>query len=156
MNKILFLHGWFSDGSSKTFFLMSQGYKVLTPRLGNFSYKNSIKIAQKAYEEFNPDLIIGSSRGGSVALDLNVNQNVPLILLAPAYKFFRKSSDTNHKNIIVLHSKTDDLIPFKDSVEFCDKNNVKLYQAGVDHQLNCNSAKKCLKEILNKLQKPFN
>ena len=85
MKKILFLHGLESKpGGSKAVFLKSLGYEVLNPWLPANNFKKSLEIAQNSLKE-DPDIIVGSSRGGALALALEIH-NVPLILIAPAWK----------------------------------------------------------------------
>ena len=48
----------------------------------NQGLKKYVDIAQKAIKEFNPSIIVGSSMGGAVAL--NIDTDLPLVLIAPA------------------------------------------------------------------------
>jgi uncharacterized protein len=83
MKKGLFLHGWSSDGGMKTMFMRSLGYDVQNPNLSDWFFSRAVRQAQAAYDEFQPDVIVGSSRGGAVAMALN-SGDTPLVLLAPA------------------------------------------------------------------------
>lgn len=103
-------------------------------------YRNWVAQAQAAYDSIQPDIVIGASRGGSVALTMQIAQSVPIVLLAPAYKWFRwigGRTSTTLPNVVVIHSRQDESIPFTDSVEFCRKcPQAKLIEAGSDHALN--------------------
>ena len=100
--KVLFLHGWSSDGGNKTAFLRSLGYEVLTPSLSDWSFAIAVQTAQEAFDQFKPDVIVGSSRGGSVAMKMESGDS-PLILLAPAWRRWDTARSIK-KNRIVIHS----------------------------------------------------
>jgi hypothetical protein len=95
--------------------------------------------ATAAYEAFHPDIIVGSSRGGSVAMTMQVDERVPTVLLAPAYRWFRwvgGRTTITHPNVTIVHSKQDERIPFADSEELCRRcPQVRLIEAGTDHSL---------------------
>jgi hypothetical protein len=145
MKKILFLHGWFSDGGKKTAFLRSLGYHVHNPNLSDWFFSRAVAQAKAAYNEFHPDVIVGSSRGGSVAMNMDSGET-SLILLAPAWKRWGKARAVK-KNAVVIHSPHDDLVPFEDSVELCEASGC-LIAAGMDHRLNCTEARKAMREAL--------
>jgi len=146
MKRVLFLHGWFSDGGTKTMFMRSLGYNVTTPRLSDWSFSKAVVQAQAAYDEFRPDVIVGSSRGGAVAMNMD-SGDTPMILLAPAWKRWGKAAAVK-KNAVVIHSPHDDVVPFEDSVELCCKSGARLIAAGEDHRLNDRRAMDALANLL--------
>ena len=79
--KVLFLHGWTSTpGVRKPTFLVSQGVEVLNPALPDDDFDESVRIAQAEYDQHNPDVVVGSSRGGAVAVNID-SDDTPLVLL---------------------------------------------------------------------------
>jgi hypothetical protein len=83
--RILFLHGWQSTpGGVKPTYLKSHGHDVLNPALPDDDFDAAVKIAQAEFDQHRPDVVVGSSRGGAVAMNLKIN--VPLVLLCPAWK----------------------------------------------------------------------
>lgn len=149
MKKVLFLHGWSSDGGTKTAFIRYLGYDVQNPNLSDWPFSRAVRQAQAAYDEFEPDVIVGSSRGGAVAMALN-SGTTPLILLAPAWKRWGKAASVK-KNTVVIHSPHDEYVPFEDSVELCHASGVyHLIAAGVDHRLNCWEGRRVLREALGR------
>lgn len=147
MKKVLFLHGWSSDGGTKTAFMRSLGYDVLTPRLSDWFFSRAVVQAEAACIEFKPDVIVGSSRGGAVAVNMG-SGDTPLILLAPAWKRWGKARSVK-KNCVVIHSPHDECVAFEDSVELCKASGVHhLIAAGVDHRLNCWEARTAMREAL--------
>lgn len=80
-------------------------------------YSKWVAAAQAVYDSFQPDLVVDSSRGGSVVMTMQVANDVPIILLAPACKWFGWIGGrtlTNHPNVRVVHSSQDETIPFAD------------------------------------------
>lgn len=82
--KILFLHGWQSivEGVKPTF-LKDAGHEIINPALDDYDFDLAVRSAQAEYDEHQPDVIVGSSRGGAVAMNMD-SGNTPLALLCPA------------------------------------------------------------------------
>ena len=85
--KILYLHGRGSaPGGLKATWLRDQGHEVLNPQLDDEDFTASVRISQQAFDIERPDVVVGSSRGGAVALNLITGQT-PLVLLCPSWKY---------------------------------------------------------------------
>lgn len=150
--KVLLLHGWFSTGDVKHGALLNMGHDVIKPSLNNFIFSSAVKAAQNAFDQYNPDVIVGSSRGGAVALNMK-SGNTPLLLIAPAWKYFGSKNLKLKDNIWVLHSPHDETIPYANSQELISLNpNINLHTVGYDHQLNCSQGYKTMKNILETIQ----
>jgi len=113
---ILFLHGWTSvPGGVKPSFLARHGHTVINPKLPDDDMDEAIRIAQDEFNKHQPEVVVGSSRGGAVAMNIN-SGDAKLILLCPAWKKFGKAT-TAKPGTVILHSRADDVIPFADSEE---------------------------------------
>jgi hypothetical protein len=113
---ILFLHGWQSVlGGVKPTFLAEHGHQVLNPKLPDDDFDAALAIAQAEYDKHKPDVIVGSSRGGAQAMNLDAG-DTPLVLLCPAWKKYG-TAETIRANSTILHSRADDVVPFADSEE---------------------------------------
>ncbi len=135
--KILFLHGWHSvPGGVKPTYLKDHGHKVINPSLDDDDFTAAVATAQAAYDQHKPDVIVGSSRGGVVALNIKA-QNTPLVLLCPAWKNWGTVKKLK-PNSLILHSRKDDVIPFADSEELVADSGLSqetLIEVGSDHRL---------------------
>jgi hypothetical protein len=150
--KVLFLHGWSSDGSAKHTFMSFLGYDVKKPTLSNWFFSSAVASAQEAYDEFQPDVIVGSSRGGAVAM--NMESDKPLILLAPAWRRWGTVDVVKNPNSFVIHCPNDDSVPYEDSVKLCENSKgLTLITTGKDHRLNDDEARKALADCLSLLIK---
>lgn len=135
--KILFLHGWQSVvGGIKPTFLKDAGHEVINPALDDDDFAAAVCTAQAEYDQHQPDLIVGSSRGGAVAMNIQSNET-PLVLLCPAWKNWGRVT-TVKAGTTVLHSRQDDVIPFADTEELLANSRLPpeaLIEVGTDHRL---------------------
>lgn len=133
--KILFLHGLESSPSGSKFkHLVSKGHDVYAPKLPKQSFSDSVRIAQQEYDKVKPDCIVGSSRGGAVAMSLNVEDS-KLVLIAPAWRNYNVSPCL-YDDTVILHSAEDDVIPLEDSCAL----KAPLYICGKSHRMNDENA----------------
>ncbi len=114
--RILFLHGWQSvPGGVKPTYLKDHGHEVINPKLPHEDFPEAVRIAQEEFDKHQPDVVVGSSRGGAVAM--NINSGVArLVLLCPAWRKYG-TARTVKPDTVILHSRADDVVPFADSDE---------------------------------------
>lgn len=80
--KILFLHGWNSvHGGVKPSYLKDHGLEVLNTKLPDDDFADAVRIAQVEFDTHCFQVVVGSSRGGAVAMNIN-SGNAKLVLLA--------------------------------------------------------------------------
>ena len=135
--KALFLHGWQSvPGRVKPTFMTRHGHEVINPKLPDEDFEEAVRIAQAAFDQHRPEVIVGSSRGGAVAMNLDAN-DTPLVLLCPAWKRWG-TARTGKPGTVILHSRADDVVPFADSEELIKNSGLPasaLIEVGCDHRL---------------------
>ncbi len=135
--KILFLHGWHSvPGGVKPTYLIEHGHDVINPTLDDDEWHEAVRTAQGEYDRHHPDVIVGSSRGGAVAMNIN-SGSTPLVLLCPAWKRWGTAT-TVKPGTVILHSEADDVIPIDDSRELVRASGLPdsaLLVVGTDHRL---------------------
>ena len=135
--RILFLHGWQSTpGGTKPTYLASQGHEVLNPHLPDDDFDAAVAIAQAEFDQHQPDVVVGSSRGGAVAMNIDTG-DTPLILLCPAWRTWGTAT-TVKPNTTILHSRQDETVPFEDSLELLRNSSLPesaLIEVGAEHRL---------------------
>jgi hypothetical protein len=135
--KILFLHGWYSvPGGVKPSYLAEHGHEVINPALDDDDFTEAVRTAQAEYDRHRPDVIVGSSRGGAIAMNL-VAGSTPLVLLCPAWKRWGSVRQVE-SGTVILHSEADDVIPIADSRELVHISGLAdsaLIVVGNDHRL---------------------
>jgi hypothetical protein len=134
---ILFLHGWQSTpGGIKPTYLKEHGHEVLNPALPDDDFETAVRVAQVEFDRHRPRVVVGSSRGGAVAMNIDAGLT-PVVLLCPAWKHWG-AAKTVKPGTIVLHSKADDVVPFSDSVELVRNSGLPesaLVVVGNEHRL---------------------
>ena len=137
MTTILFLHGWHSvPGGVKPTYLNDHGHKVINPALDDDDFELALKTAQAEFDKHQPQVVVGSSRGGAVAMNIN-SGDAKLVLMCPAWKKWG-TVKTVRPSTIILHSRADDVIPFADSEELVRNSGLPfwtLIEVGNDHRL---------------------
>jgi hypothetical protein len=135
--KILFLHGWHSvPGGVKPSYLIEHGHDVINPALDDDDFDMAVRTAQAEYDRHRPDVIVGSSRGGAVAMNIK-SGSTPLVLLCPAWRRWGTAT-TVEPGTVILHSEADDVIPIADSQELVRTSGLPepaLIVVGNDHRL---------------------
>jgi len=131
---ILFLHGWQSvPGGVKPIYLHQHGHEVVNPKLPDEDFEEAVRIAQAEFDKHQPAVVVGSSRGGAVAMNIKIGA-ARLVLLCPAWKKWG-TINTVKPGTVVLHSRADDVIPFADSEELARNSGATLIEVGTDHRL---------------------
>lgn len=135
--RILFLHGWHSvPGGVKPTYLKDHGHEVINPALDDDDFAAAVRTAQDAFDQHQPQVVVGSSRGGAVAMNIS-SGTAKLVLLCPAWKNWG-TAKTVKPDTMILHSRADDVIPFADSEELVGNSELPssaLITVGNDHRL---------------------
>ncbi|SMF97298.1 hypothetical protein SAMN02949497_4720 [Methylomagnum ishizawai] len=136
--KILYLHGWQSvPGGVKPSHLQALGHELIEPALPHDDFDLALRIAQTALEQHRPALIVGSSRGGALAMNLRAGE-IPLVLLCPAWKRWG-TAHTVKPGTLILHALADEVIPYADTLELLANSGLvpetALVTVGYEHRL---------------------
>jgi pimeloyl-ACP methyl ester carboxylesterase len=113
---VLFLHGLEGRPTgTKATTLQQAGFDLVAPSLPADDFAASVRIAQDAFDAHRPAVVVGSSRGGAVALSL-APHHAAVVLVCPAWKKFAPGAKATARTRI-LHSAQDELIPLAESQE---------------------------------------
>jgi hypothetical protein len=148
--RVLFLHGWRSvPGGVKPSFLREHGHEVLNPALPDEDWEAAVRIAQLEVDRHRPQVIVGSSRGGAVAMNLDP-QGARLVLLCPAWHKYG-AKRTVPPGTIILHSRADDVVPFAFSEELVLASpGAVLIETGSDHRLADQASLRIMLKVVEK------
>lgn len=115
--------------------LKSHGHEVIEPALDHEDFEAALRTAQAAFDQHQPEVVVGSSRGGAVAMNLT-SGSTRLVLICPAWKKWG-TARTVKPDTRILHSRADDVVPFEDSVELVANSvlpTAALIEVGQDHR----------------------
>jgi len=104
--------------------------------LDHDDFAAALRTAQAAFDKHQPEGVVGSSRGGAVAMNLK-SGSARLVLLCPAWKKWGQAQ-TVKPGTTILHSRADDVVPFEDSVDLISKSGLPasaMIEVGQDHRL---------------------
>lgn len=135
--KILFLHGWHAaPGGNKPALLAQRGHEVIQPKLPDDDFDEAVRIAQEEFDKHQPQVIVGQSRGGTVAMNIN-SGSAKLVLLSPGWHTWG-TARTVKPGTVILHSRGDDVVPFSASEKLVRNSGLPpaaLIEVGNDHGL---------------------
>jgi len=135
--RILFLDGWQSvPGGVKPTYLAQHGHQVINPKLPDEDFGEAVRIAQVEFDRHRPQAVVGTSRGGALARNIN-SGDARLVLLCPAWKK-HGSARTVKPGTVIQHSRAGEVVPFADSEELVRNSGLPgpaLVEVGNDHRL---------------------
>ena len=126
----------FAIGGVKPTYVKSHGHDVHEPALDHEDFQAALRTAQMAFDEHQPDIVVGSSRGGAVAINID-SDTARLVLICPAWTKWGLAKTVKPRTQI-LHSRADDVVPFENSVELLANSGLPecaLIEVGQDHRL---------------------
>jgi len=144
MKKVLYLHGLESkQGGPKVEFLANE-FCVHAPAMDYTDPYLAVKVAH-IMENFQPDLIIGSSMGGYVADILAERYGIPAILFNPALhnRSFEpaisppvdgEEADLQERKVVVLGKNDEVIPPYITKLMLEDNFNYKIVLEEMGHQ----------------------
>ena len=139
--KILFLNGYGTQrGGVIPDMLRDHGHFVIEPDLPDNSFPRSVTIAQRVFNRHQPDFVVGWSRGGAVAMSIDI-RNASLLLVAPAWKNWGTMANVMPE-VTIFHSPHDELVPIGDSRELLQNSGLsedRLVAVGENHRM-CDEA----------------
>ena len=145
MKKVLYLHGLESkQGGPKVDFLTNE-FIVHAPKMDYKDPELNIKMFF-TMQDFQPDLIIGSSMGGYVADVLAEKYGIPAILFNPAlhnrsfdpaieYPIEGEQAELQERKIVVLGKNDDVIPPYITKIMFENNFNYKIVLEEMGHQV---------------------
>ena len=147
MSRVLFLHGLESKpGGQKPLALEALGHQVSNPALPRDDFDESVRIAQEEIDLMQPDVIVGSSRGGAVAMSIDPG-GAKMILIAPAWRKYDVPPNVP-ANSSRLHCPGDGIVDFEDSQILEAACQANLVPCGEGHRMNDEDALQALTKLV--------
>lgn len=137
MKRVLFAHGKEGNPNGTKAKMLKEKFGALVPKLTNsfelVDFLEDLDHIENIGQSV--DVMIGSSRGGALVAQVR-NPNVRKILICPAWKRFDALLlPFLNEDDIIIHSKSDNLVLFEDSVLLKETFGCTLIEAGYDHRM---------------------
>lgn len=139
--RVQFAHGLASSPYGNKARLLSQHFDAHTPEMDTRNLESCIGVHKAALESFKPDLLIGSSFGGAVAVALLERGawRGPTLLLAQAARYYMPSCRLPEGvRVTLVHATEDEVVDVSGSRELAQTGTpslVELIEVDDDHAL---------------------
>ena len=139
--RVQFIHGLESSPQSTKARLLAEHFESLTPAMDTGDFAACVELQRNALETFRPDVLVGSSFGGAVTLELLQRGcwRGPTLLLAQAA--IRRGQEARLPDAVpiwIVHGSRDEIIAPEDSRVLAAAGSprwVRLIEVDDDHPL---------------------
>jgi len=139
--RVLFIHGQESSAQGRKARLLAEHFEALTPAMDTSDFEACVARQAEAIRRFQPDVVVGSSFGGGVALALLQRGawRGPTLLLAQAgLRQSLRAELPVGVPVWLVHGTRDDVVPIEDSRVLARSGSrelVRLLEVDDDHPL---------------------
>lgn len=116
--RVQFAHGLESSPQGNKARLLAAHFTALIPSMNTRDFESCVDVHARALEVFRPNLLVGSSFGGAVAVALlmrGLYQGPTLLLAQAAVRYFPEAALPDGTRVTLVHARADEVIPFADS-----------------------------------------
>ena len=136
--RVQLIHGLEGSPTGAKAQVLARHFELSAPAMDTGDFEGALSTQSEALAAFRPDVLVGSSFGGAVALAL-LQRGLwrgPTLLLAPAQAHFGvESSVPEGLRITVVHGTRDDICPLEHSRALARSASVELIEVDDDHRL---------------------
>ena len=139
--RVQFIHGLESSPQSTKALLLAEHFESLTPAMDTADFAGCVELQRDTLEEFRPDVLIGSSFGGAVAVELLQRgfwRGPTLLLAQAAIRRGQQARLPDAVPIWIVHGSRDEIIAPEDSRVLAAAGSqrwVRLIEVDDDHPL---------------------
>jgi predicted esterase len=136
--RVQLIHGLEGSPTGAKAQVLARHFELLAPAMDTSDFEGAIRTQADALAVFCPDVLVGSSFGGAVALALvqRGSWRGPTLLLAPAHGHFGlESSVPAGATLRIVHGTRDDVCPIEHSRALARSPSVELVEVDDDHRL---------------------
>ena len=139
--RLQFVHGLESSPHGTKARLFAQHFEARTPAMDTTDFEACVQLQAQVLEEFQPDLLIGSSFGGAVVVSLlerGLWRGKTLLLAQASRMYLSQPRLPANFRISLLHGTDDEIVDIADSRALAATGTpgyVELIEVDDDHQL---------------------
>lgn len=116
--RVQFAHGFESSSQGNKARLLAQHFTAQTPTMNTRDFESCVEVHARVLQAFQPHVLVGSSFGGAVVVELLARglYTGPTLLLAQAAVHYRPEAHLPAGvPVMLVHAPDDDVIPFAGS-----------------------------------------
>jgi len=116
--RVLFVHGLMSSPGGRKARYLAERFEALTPKMETGDFPGCLETQRRAIASHQPDVIVGSSFGGAVLVELirRGEWSGPTLLLAQAaVKVDATASLPPALPVLLVHGRADEVVPVEHS-----------------------------------------
>ncbi|HEX2677872.1 MAG TPA: hypothetical protein VHM19_14565 [Polyangiales bacterium] len=116
--RVLFAHGLESSPQGNKARLFAANFTALTPAMNTRDFESCVQVHAQALASFRPDVLVGSSFGGAVVVELLARglYTGPTLLLAQAALHYNPNARLPEGvPVTLVHARQDDIVAFEHS-----------------------------------------
>ena len=139
--RVQFAHGLESSPHGNKARLLAQHFETETPAMNTRDFESCVAMHAGTLLRFRPDVLVGSSFGGAVAVALLERglYRGPTLLLAQAAVHYRPTARLPEGvRVLLVHAREDEVVPFSGSQQLAATGShglVELLERQDDHAL---------------------
>jgi alpha/beta superfamily hydrolase len=155
--RVQFVHGLESSPQGKKARLFAQHFEARTPGMDTTDFEGCVQLQARVLEEFEPDLLIGSSFGGAVVVALlqrGLWRGNTLLLAQASRMFLAQPRLPPNFRVTLLHGTDDEVVDIADSRVLAATGTpgyVELIEVDDDHQLSRSVESGALIELVRRI-----
>lgn len=139
--RVLFIHGQEGSPQGNKARALAAAFETATPAMDTSNFEACVALHAEKIRRFEPDVVVGSSFGGAVAVALLQREqwNGPTLLLAQAaLRLGLRAQLPAAVRVWMVHARGDDVVPIADSRRLArcgTAGYVRLFEVEDDHAL---------------------
>jgi predicted esterase len=136
--RVQFAHGLESSPHGNKARLLREHFVAETPAMDTRDFESCVAVHAANLTRFRPDLLIGSSFGGAVAVALLQRGlwSGPTLLLAPAALLYDPRARLPvAARVLLVHARGDEVVPIEHSRQLAATASARLIEVDDDHAL---------------------
>jgi len=155
--RVQFIHGLEGSPQGTKARLLARHFEALTPAMNTSDFEACVALQADALAAFRPDVLVGSSFGAAVAVELlqrGLWRGATLLLAQAALRRGARAELPPRVPIWLVHGLRDELIDIEDSRRLASSGSpewVVLYEVDDDHPLHETAASGRLVELVRAL-----
>ena len=139
--RVQFIHGLEGSPQGTKARVLADHFEAVTPAMDTSDFEACVALQRETLQRFRPDVLVGSSFGGAVAIELlwqGAHAGPTLLLAQAAFHMGTRRSLPEGARVLLVHGSADDVVDPEDSRRLAASGTrgcVELVEVDDDHSL---------------------